>query len=300
MLRIAWSPEYNLELPPGHRFPMIKYDLIKEHLLYEGVIEEKNLFKPVLVADSDFELTHDPKFLGRLKSLEITSKEIRKIGFPLSNGLVLREFLIASGTVQCCDHARAFGVSLNIAGGTHHAYYDYGEGFCILNDQAIAANILLSRNIVSKILIVDLDVHQGNGTAKLFENEPRVFTMSFHGAKNYPFKKEHSDLDVAFDDDTGDDLYLSILEASLNKVFNDFEPDFVFYQSGVDGLSNDKLEKLSLTVDGLKTRDNLVLSHCQKSSVPVVVSMGGGYSSSLYEIVEAHVNTFRVARELYD
>lgn len=299
MFKVAWSSFYNHPLPEGHRFPMIKYDLIKEQLILEGTLNEFDFFEPIPVSDELICKTHDKTYLKNLKNLTLSIKEIRKTGFPLSLDLVKREILIAGGTVMCCDFALDGGVSMNVAGGTHHAYHDYGEGFCLLNDQAIAANYLLNAGNAKKILIVDLDVHQGNGTATLFADNPNVITLSFHGAKNYPFKKEVSDYDVAFDDDVGDEIYLELLEVTLMNIYHKESPDFIFYQSGVDALMEDKLGRLSMTVQGLKARDEMVLGFCYTYGLPVVVCMGGGYSNSLYQIVEAHSNTFRVAAELY-
>ena len=188
---------------------------------------------------------------------------------------------------------------MNIAGGTHHAFKDRGEAFCMLNDQAIAANYLLNNNLANRIMIVDLDVHQGNGTASIFKGNKNVFTLSFHGEKNYPFKKEQSDLDIGFPDNTNDKFYLNKLQDVLPKVINEFEPDFLFYLSGVDVLESDKLGRLALTISGCKRRDKFVLELCRKNKLPVQISMGGGYSVSIKNILEAHSNTYRLAQEIY-
>ena len=188
---------------------------------------------------------------------------------------------------------------MNIAGGTHHAFYDRGEAFCMLNDQAIAANYLINKGLSKRILIIDLDVHQGNGTASLFRSNNKVFTLSFHGKKNYPFRKEKSNLDIEFDDNTNDEKYLKILKETIPKVIDEFNPDFIFYLSGVDVLENDKLGRLSLTINGCRERDRFILDICKKNSIPVQVSMGGGYSVVLKNIIEAHSNTFRLAQEIF-
>jgi acetoin utilization deacetylase AcuC-like enzyme len=188
---------------------------------------------------------------------------------------------------------------MNIAGGTHHAFYDKGEGFCMLNDQAIAANYLLNNSFVKKILIIDLDVHQGNGTASIFKNNPNVFTLSFHGQKNYPFRKENSDLDFGFDDFTNDEFYLKKLKEIIPRTIDNFQPDFIFYLAGVDVLENDKLGRLSMTIKGCFERDKFILNSCKKNNIPVQISMGGGYSIKIEEIIEAHSNTFRLAQEIY-
>ena len=196
MLKIAYDPIYAHPLPEGHRFPMLKYELIPAQLLHEGSIRYENLFRPKPCPDEVILWTHDANYLHDLKTLQLPPQQIRRIGFPLSAGLVKRELIITQGTIDCCHYAFRNGVAFNVAGGTHHAFANRGEGFCLLNDMAVASNYLLHKKLAKKILIVDLDVHQGNGTAKLFENEPRVFTFSMHGGHNYPFIKERSDMDI--------------------------------------------------------------------------------------------------------
>jgi acetoin utilization deacetylase AcuC-like enzyme len=213
--------------------------------------------------------------------------------------LVTREITIAEGTIQCALFALHFGVAMNIAGGTHHAFTDKGEGFCLLNDMAIAANYLLHEKLVTQILIVDLDVHQGNGTAQIFRNEPRVFTFSMHGANNYPLMKENSDLDIGLADFTNTDFYLSTLNSNLKNLLNQVHPDFIFFQSGVDILETDKLGKLSVTREGCKQRDRIVLQVAHENKIPLAISMGGGYSPDFRDIIEAHANTFRLAQEIF-
>ncbi len=299
MLKIAFSPIYKYELPEGHRFPMIKYELLPEQLLYEGSISEEQLFHPDPLDEDQILLTHDADYWQKLRSLSLTAKEIRKIGFPLSERLVVRGTHIANGTLQCAHYARQYGVAMNIAGGTHHSFTDRGEGFCLLNDIAIAANVLLRDGIVRQVLVVDLDVHQGNGTAQIFRDEPRVFTFSMHGAKNYPTRKEQSDLDIGLPDQTEDEHYLRTLRNTLPRLFDEVQPDFVFYLAGVDVLASDKLGRLSLSRAGCKERDRIVFECCQRLELPVAVSMGGGYSERGSDIVEAHANTFRVAQEMF-
>ena len=299
MLKIAFDKIYKHPLDENHRFPMIKYDLIPEQLLRENTCNDDNFFKPLSLNDSDVLLTHDEDYYYRFSSLLLTKKEIRPIGFPMSKELVIREKKIAQGTIECVDFSINNGISMNIAGGTHHAFRDRGEGFCMLNDQAIAANYLIKNNKAKKILIVDLDVHQGNGTASIFKENNNVFTLSFHGKKNYPFKKEKSDLDVEFLDKTNDEFYLNELKEILPKVFEKFEPDFVFYLAGVDVLENDKLGRLSMTIEGCKQRDQFVLELCKKNNLPLQISMGGGYSVNIKDILEAHSNTYRLAQEIF-
>ncbi|MBO9700687.1 MAG: histone deacetylase [Sporocytophaga sp.] len=299
MLKIAWSKEFNHPLPEGHRFPMIKYDLIPEQLLYEGTIGPENLFKPAFLSEENILLTHTVEYWHKLKYLELSLAEIRRTGFPLSKELIDREVIIMGGTYEASLFARKYGIAMNVAGGTHHAYTDKGEGFCLLNDNAISANILIAQKLAAKVLIVDLDVHQGDGTAEIFKNKNEVFTFSIHGANNFPAKKEKSDLDIPLPDKTGDKEYLKILDSSLNKILEKVQPDFIFYQSGVDALSTDKLGKLMLSREGCKQRDFMVLDLCKRNKIPLTISMGGGYSENIKDILEAHCNTFRLAQSIF-
>jgi len=298
-LMIAYDPIYAHPLPEGHRFPMLKYELMPGQLLHEGIIGPENLFQPDELDDETILLTHDFTYYSELSNLTLSLKEQRRIGFPLTQRLVERERKIAKGTINGCRYAKQFGVAFNVAGGTHHAGTNWGEGFCMLNDQAIAANWLLKNKLVSSILIIDLDVHQGNGTAQIFENEPRVFTFSMHGANNFPYRKEKSDLDIPLPDGTTGDEFLKILADTLPQLIAQQKPDFIFYLSGVDVLATDKLGKLALTIDECKRRDEIVFEACIKHQIPVQVSMGGGYSPNIKDIVDAHCNTFRVANELF-
>lgn len=299
MLKIAFDPLYVHPLPEGHRFPMLKYELIPEQLLHEGLIGFENLFSSELVSEDIILSTHDERYWRQLRDLTLPPKEQRRIGFPLSQQLVDRERKIAKGTIDGCHFAFDYGVSFNVAGGTHHAGSNWGEGFCLLSDQAIAANYLLNNNLAISILIIDLDVHQGNGTAQIFENESRVFTFSMHGANNFPYRKERSDLDIALEDGTTDEIYLNLLKATLPQLIKQQKPDFIFYLAGVDILETDKLGKLALSKDACKERDRFVFEQCIGNHIPVQVSMGGGYSPQIKDIVEAHCNTYRVANELY-
>ncbi|MEM7106453.1 MAG: histone deacetylase [Bacteroidota bacterium] len=299
MLKIAFSSIYKYTLPPGHRFPMIKYELLPEQLVYEGTIREDNFFEPEPLKENVILRTHDQGYWDKLRMLTITPKEARKIGFPMSKALIDRGKVIANGTIQCALFAKEYGVSMNIAGGTHHAFAERGEGFCVLNDIAIASNYLLDQQLAEKILVVDLDVHQGNGTAKIFEDESRVFTFSMHGENNYPLRKETSDLDIGLPDGMTDQPYLSILKNTLPSLIDEVEPDFIFYLSGVDIVESDKLGRLSVSQEGCKQRDQFVFEICKKNKIPVAVSMGGGYSEKIADIVDAHANTYRTAQNLY-
>ena len=299
MLKVAYSKIYNHPLPENHRFPMEKYDLIPKKLIAEKTFSKNNFFEPGILNKEDVLLTHTNDYYNKLVSQSLSKKEIRPIGFPLSKLLIEREKKIAQGTIECVSFSIKNGISMNIAGGTHHAFADKGEGFCMLNDQAIAANYLLYNDLAKKILIIDLDVHQGNGTASIFKNDMNVFTLSFHGKKNYPFKKEKSDLDIEFDDGTEDVEYLTKLEDVIPNIIKILNPDFIFYLSGVDILKTDKLGRLSLSIEGCKKRDSIILNLCKTFNIPLQISMGGGYSKNIEDIINAHCNTFRLAKEIY-
>lgn len=299
MLKIAWSEIYNHSLPEGHRFPMEKYDLVKEQLLYEGTIQQENLFDPGLLNEEIILWTHDLIYWEKLKNLNLSTHEARRIGFPISSALIERESVIMNGTVMAADFALQYGAAMNIAGGTHHAYSNKGEGFCLMNDNAIAANYLLKTGKARNILIIDLDVHQGNGTAEIFQDNKNVFTFSMHGLNNIFSQKEISNLDIDLPDGTTDKEYLSILTKALEAIEVRFTPDFIIYQSGVDVLESDKLGKLSMTKKGCKERDKIVIEYSKGNKLPFIASMGGGYSSEIFDIVEAHCNTFRLVQEIY-
>ena len=300
MLNIAFHPIYQLPLPLKHRFPMEKYDLLPRQLMHEGTCTPEDFFTPTALDRGTIERIPHSEYIDKLLALDLDKKEARKIGFPLSKELVEREIIIAGGTVQGALKALQHGIAMNIAGGTHHAFRAHGEAFCLFNDQAIAAQYLLDKKLVTTILIVDLDVHQGNGTAEIFESNPDVFTFSMHGEKNYPFHKENSDLDLALEDGCSDEVFLNILQDTLPKLITQNQPDFIFYLCGVDVLETDKLGRLGMSIAGCKQRDRYVLELCEKQGIPVQCSMGGGYSKDIKIIIEAHANTFRVAKDVFD
>lgn len=278
---------------------MVKYELIPAQLFHEGIITRDNLFEPEPIAEEDILLTHDSEYWMRMKNLELSASEMRKVGFPLSAHLVEREQRIAQGTIDCTEYALKYGVAMNVAGGTHHAFTNKGEGFCLLNDLAIAANYLIHRKKFKRILIIDLDVHQGNGTAQIFANTSEVFTLSMHGKDNYPFFKEHSSLDIELPNAIQDDAYLELMRKNIPHIIETFQPEFIFYLSGVDILETDRYGKLHITQEGCKERDRLVFSWCKHYKIPVVTSMGGGYSPKISDIVNAHCNTFKIASEIF-
>ena len=279
---------------------MEKYDLLPKQLMYDGTCIQEDFFVPKPIDLSIIERVHEPEYIKKLRSLTLNKSEARKIGFPLSKELVEREIIIVGGTIQGSMKAFETGIAMNIAGGTHHAFKGHGEAFCLLNDQAIAAQYLLDKKLVDRILIVDLDVHQGNGTAEIFQSNPNVFTFSMHGQKNYPFHKEQSDLDIALEDDCNDADFLRILKKTLPDLIAKTRPGFIFFLCGVDVLKTDKLGRLGLTIAGCKQRDVFVLELCKKNNIPVQCSMGGGYSKEIKVIVDAHANTFRAAKYIFD
>lgn len=295
---IAFHPNYVHPLPDNHRFPMEKYDLLPKQLLYEGIISEKDFFQPGKLSELDLLTVHDQCYWNRLRNLELTEREQRVSGFSHSNQLIEREITIMEGTRMAAQLALHNKIGFNIAGGTHHAFFDRGEGFCLLNDQVIAAKWLLNNTEIQQILIIDLDVHQGNGTASLLKNEDRVFTFSMHGENNYPMQKELSDLDVPLKDGVNDKEYLYLLEKSLDAILKKINPQFIFYQCGVDILQTDKLGKLGVSALGCSQRDNLVFETVKQLNSSVVCSMGGGYSPKIKDIVDAHTATFRNAMNI--
>ncbi len=299
MIQVAYDPIYEHPLPENHRFPMEKYGLLHAQILHQGIVEPQQIISPNPASAQEILLTHQPSYLEKLLSLSLTKPEIRRTGFPLSKELIDREIKIMGGSIQAAYHALTHGAALNIAGGTHHAYPDRGEGFCLLNDLAIAVETLRSQKKIRKALIIDLDVHQGNGTAVIFEKINEVFTFSMHGKSNYPMRKEKSDLDIALPDLTEDDEYLEILETQLPGLIDSHKPDFIAYQSGVDALKTDKLGRLGLSLEGLKRRDEIVFDHAHKLEIPIIAAMGGGYSPNIKDIVDAHTQTFQIAADLF-
>lgn len=299
MLKIAHSPLFCHAVPDGHRFPMAKYDLIPQKLIADGIITADNLFHPQLLSEDEILTTHTADYWHKLKTGQISRSEMRKIGFEWSQKLITRERYIAHATYECALYAKEYGVSLSVSGGTHHAFADHGEGFCIFNDVCVASHLLLQRGQANRIVIVDLDVHQGNGNASIMADNPSVFVFSMHGKKNYPFVKPPSDLDVELDDGTGDDVYLAKLAEHLPQVLECFRPDMMFYQAGVDVLNTDKLGKLALTQDGLLAREHYVLSTAKAYGVPVAVVMGGGYSADINDVVRGHCGVFGVADKIF-
>ena len=290
---IAFHPLYVHPLPENHRFPMEKYDLLPKQLIHEGTAIEADFFAPGSLDLSKVLAVHSSDYWEKLSNLRLSEREQRVSGFVHSAALIERELCIMEGTSRLAVEALTKKIGFNIAGGTHHAFANRGEGFCLLNDQVIAALDLLSNHSINKILIIDLDVHQGNGTASMLQNEDRVFTFSMHGRNNYPLQKEQSNVDVELEDGIQDKEYLALLSKNLDDILNRFQPDFVFYQCGVDILESDKLGKLGVSMKGCQERDRIVFDTVRQLHVPVVCTMGGGYSPQIKDIVEAHAQTFR-------
>lgn len=299
MIKIAFHPDYVIDLPPNHRFPMEKYALLPQQLRYEGTYTGADFFTPQIPKTRHFLAVHQQDYFNELLQLNISRKAERQIGFPLSRDFIERERRIAGGTLEASKYALHNGIGLNCSGGTHHAYSNHGEGFCMLNDQALAARYLLRQNLAQKILIIDLDVHQGNGTAEIFAGDDSVFTFSMHGQNNYPFTKEKSDWDIGLEDGTGDNAYLEQLQQALPRLIEKVKPDFIFYLGGVDILKTDKLGRLNCSIQGCRARDAYVLKTVKRYGIPLTISMGGGYSKQIRHIVEAHANTFRLAQVIY-
>jgi acetoin utilization deacetylase AcuC-like enzyme len=294
-LRAYYSDHFVLPLPEGHKFPMAKYSRLRERILVEGIVSPDDLHEAPLAAIDDLCLVHTAEYVDAVVTGTVPREIQRRIGFPWSPQMVERSRRSVGGTIAATHAALDDGVAANLAGGTHHAFADRGEGFCVFNDVAVAARVLQHHQLARRIAIVDLDVHQGNGTAAIFSGDVTVFTFSMHGDKNFPFKKEVSDLDVPLADGTGDDDYLSLLRTHLHDVLNRHRPDFVFYLAGADPFEGDRLGRIKMTIDGLKRRDEIVMEACTRAQLPVAISMSGGYANDIDAIVTIHANTIRVA-----
>jgi len=297
-VKAFYSDHFVLPLPEGHKFPMAKYSRLRERILAEGIVAPEDLHEAPLASLDDLRLVHDPGYVDAVANGTVRPEIQRRIGFPWSPQMVERARRSVGATIAAARAALDDGMAANLAGGTHHAFADRGEGFCVFNDVAVGVRVLQRNGHANRIAIVDLDVHQGNGTAAIFSGDPSVFTFSMHGDKNYPFKKEVSDLDVPLADGTGDDEYLSLLRAHLPDVLNRHQPDFVFYLAGADPFEGDRLGRLKMTIEGLRRRDEIVMEACTKARLPVAISMSGGYANDVDEIVTIHANTIRTAAGL--
>ena len=296
--RLFYSPYYYADIGEGHVFPIKKFELVRDKLLEEGTLSLDEIREPEPASVEDVRLVHTEDYVNRLINGELTAKEVRKLGLPWSKSLVRRSFLATSGTINAAKHALSSGIASNLAGGTHHSFPDRGEGFCVLNDVAVAVRVLQKEKLASRFLIVDLDVHQGNGTAFIFKDDESVFTFSIHGAKNYPLFKEVSNLDIELPDKTSDKEYFETLEEALPRIFL-HDPDIIFYLGGADPFEKDKLGRLSLTMDGLKRRDEIVLRFAKEKQTPIVTVMSGGYALDINDTVEIHANTIRAVKRVF-
>ena len=296
--RIFYSPDYYAEIGEGHVFPIKKFELVRDKLLAEKTLLKEEIVEPLPASVADVRLIHTADYVTRLINGELTVKEVRKLGLPWSPALVRRSFLAVSGTINAARRALQSRVSSNLAGGTHHSFPDRGEGFCVLNDVAVAIRVLQRENLARRFLIIDCDVHQGNGTAFIFKDEAEIFTFSMHGAKNYPLFKESSTLDIELPDKTGDKEYLETLEQALPRIFL-HDPDIVFYLGGADPFERDKLGRLNLTMAGLTMRDEMVLSFAKSRDIPIVTTMSGGYALDISDTVEIHSNTIRAVKKVF-
>jgi len=296
--RLYYSPYYYADIGEGHVFPIRKFELVKDLLLKEGTLSEDEIFQPEPAKLEDLLLVHTEDYITRLVEGTLTAKEVRKLGLPWSESLVRRSFHAISGTINAARDALDSGIASNLAGGTHHAFPDRGEGFCVLNDVAVAIRVLQREKLAERFLIVDCDVHQGNGTAFIFKDAPEVFTFSMHGAKNYPLFKETSNLDIELADGTGDTEFLDTLEQALPRIFM-HNPDIIFYLGGADPYEKDKLGRLKLTQAGLMRRDELVLQFAREHHTPIVTTMSGGYALDINDTVEIHANTIRAVKKVY-
>jgi acetoin utilization deacetylase AcuC-like enzyme len=297
-VKVFYSDQFVLPLPEGHRFPMNKYSMLRERVERADICGPGELRLPHAVTDEEILRAHNPDYLNKVVTGTLTDKEIRRIGFPWSERMVERSRRASGGTLDACRAALEEGISANLAGGTHHAFAGNGEGFCVLNDSAIAARALRAEGLLQRVAVLDTDVHQGNGTAAILHGDPHVFTFSIHGAKNYPFHKEESDLDVPLADGTDDDAFLAALSGPLDRVLELAAWDLAIFLAGADPFEDDKLGRLSVTKEGLARRDQMVLEACRKRGIPVAVTMAGGYAKDVEDTVDIHFQTIQRAANM--
>ena len=292
----VWSSaKYTFPLPSGHRFPIAKYALLRERVVADGIVDARHLHDAPRVARDDLLRVHTADYVDRFSDGRLSDDELRRIGLPWSPALVERSYRAVGGTCAAARYAIEHGLAMNLAGGTHHAFPDHGEGFCVFNDVSVAIRALQAERRVERAAIVDLDVHQGNGTHAIFAGEPTVFTFSMHGSRNYPFRKVPGCLDIELRDGTEDDEYLSLLASALPRVLSASSPDIVIYLAGADPHESDRLGRLRLTFAGLAQRDEMVLRQCREVGIPVAVVIAGGYGDPIENSVAAHVQTARIA-----
>ena len=299
-MKIFYSDHFVLPLPEGHRFPMIKYSILRERVEASGICRPEEMIVPHPVSDAEILRSHQEVYLRRVVSGTLTEKEMRRIGFPWSQRMVERSRRASGGTLGACLAALEDGFAANLAGGTHHAFADRGEGYCVFNDSAIAARAVQAEGLVERVLVVDTDVHQGNGTAAIVRGDATIYTLSIHGAKNFPFRKEESDLDLALPDGADDGEFLDALEEGLERALEESRAELAIYLAGADPFEDDRLGRLSVSKEGLAERDRLVLESCRERGIPVAVTMAGGYARNVEDTVEIHLQSIKRAATLLD
>lgn len=297
-MKFFYCDDFVLPLPPEHRFPMLKYSRLRARILSEGIGTPQMMTVPGAVTDADILRCHTAEYLHKVKHGFLTLKEVRRIGFPWSPELVVRSRHSCGGTLGACQEALRSGIAMNLAGGTHHACTDHGEGFCVFNDVAVAARALQAAGKVRNVAVLDCDVHQGNGTAEICAGDPTVFTLSIHGEKNFPFRKIAGDLDIGLPNDTDDDEYMVHLREGVAYALDQANPDIAIFIAGADPYAGDRLGKLALTKNGLAQRDRTVIDMCFERDLPVAVVMGGGYAPDVNDIVDIHLQTARTVSHM--
>jgi acetoin utilization deacetylase AcuC-like enzyme len=297
-MKVFYSDHFLVPLPQNHRFPMPKYARLRQRVLESGLIASQDWQPSEAASDEQLMRVHEPEYLEKLVRGSLSDKEMRRIGFPWSAELVERSRRSVGGTIGACRAALLDEYAANLAGGTHHAYPDHGEGFCVFNDVAVAARAMQAESRANRVVILDLDVHQGNGTAAVFAQDSSVYTLSVHGAKNFPFHKEVSDLDIPLPDGCQDEQFLQAVRSGVERAVEQARADLAIYIAGADPYSNDQLGRLKVTKAGLAERDKIVLHACRKAILPVAIVMGGGYAKDIAETVEIHLQTIRIAVEM--
>jgi acetoin utilization deacetylase AcuC-like enzyme len=299
-MKVFYSDRFVLPLPEGHRFPMEKYSMLRERVAADGICDPGELQTPRAVKDEEILRAHAPGYLKRVVSGSLTDKEMRRIGFPWSDRMVERSRRASGGTLGACLAALEEGFAANLAGGTHHAFSDRGEGYCVFNDSAIAARAIQVAGLAERVVVIDTDVHQGNGTAEILRGDPSVFTFSIHGAKNFPFLKEESDLDAPLPDGADDTEFLATLETNLEQALKAAHADLAIYLAGADPFEGDRLGRLSVTKAGLAERDRIVLETCRDHGIPVAVTMAGGYARNVADTVDVHYQSVKRAADMLE
>jgi acetoin utilization deacetylase AcuC-like enzyme len=300
ILKIFYTDSFAIALPKDHRFPISKYALLRKRLIDSSLVKPQDLYIPRAATAAEITRVHDPDYLRRVQNGELTAREVRRIGLPWSPGLVERARRSAGATVETCFAALEDRVAVHLGGGTHHAFSEQGQGYCIFNDGAIAARALQAETHIQRVLILDCDVHQGNGTAAILRNDPSVFTFSIHGKNNFPYHKEKSDLDIALDDGAGDPIYLDALQKGLTESLRRAKAELVIYLAGADPYADDRFGRLALSKEGLAERDSMVFQYCHEAGLQVAVTMAGGYAPNIEDTVDIHFKTVRIAADFQE